>query len=435
MVDQDPTLEKERRKSADICGRLSTLGYDIDSWEKLNHSIYEKIPLNCDVIIDDTTLREGVQMSGLRPPSPNEAAELAAGLVGLGVERLEMQIYSNSGKLAAKQMQEMSLGPRLAAWCRAIKTDIDEALKLDFEQIGVSHPVSFIHFEKWPDKSLNELTNRVAESVSYAVEHGMTVFVHGEDSTRADWRFEKEFVNRVADSGAMAYRICDTVGVGMSSQKVGLPQGIPAKVKALSEETRIPYIEIHTHDDLGNAVENTMSTIRAASELNLEKIFASTTFLGIGDRSGNAETEKIMMNCYLHHGVTKWDLSRLRGLARTVADSLGYHLPLNKAIVGDSVFEHKSGIHQHGISVFPIMYEVFPPELVGHTRRIVIGPGSGRHGIHLKTEQILGRPVEREDPRLDSLVTLVKEELEKNRNNPEIEHDTFQRLIAKAGFN
>ena len=80
------------------------------------------------------------------------------------------------------------------------------------------------------------------------------------------------------------------------------------------------------------------------------------------------------------------------------------------------------------------MYETFPPELVGHTRRIVIGAGSGRHGICLKTEQILGRPVEEEDSRLDNLVTLVREELENNQNIPEMEDDTFQRLMREAGF-
>lgn len=434
MVDRKRILERDRKNSGDTYRSLSTLNYDRDIWEKMNNILYQKTPLNCDVIIDDTTLREGVQMSGLRPPTPKEAAEFGEKLVEIGVERLEVQIYTNAGRLAVKLMQDTGLGPRLAAWCRAVKSDIDEALKLNFEQIGISHPVSFIHFEKWPDKSLDELMTRVSESVSYATEHGMTVFVHGEDSTRADWRFEKEFVNSVADSGATTYRICDTIGVGTSSPKAGLPQGIPAKVKALSEETRIPYLEIHAHDDLGNAVENTMATIRAASDLNLKKVFASTTFLGIGDRSGGAETEKVIMNCYLHHGVTKWHLSNLRGLAQHVADSLGYFLPLNKAIVGDSVFEHKSGIHQHGVSIIPIMYETFPPELVGHTRRIVIGPGSGRHGIKLRTEQILGTPIDQKDSRLDTLVNLVREELEKNQDKPEIENDLFHRLIEESGF-
>ena len=434
MVDQERVLERDRRNLVDTYRSLSTLNYDRDIWEKMNKTLYQKTSLNCDVIIDDTTLREGVQMSGLRSPTPKEAAEFGEKLAEIGVERLEVQIYSNAGRQAVKLMQDIGLGPRLAAWCRAVKSDIDEALKLDFKQIGISHPVSFIHFEKWRDKKLNELVARVSESVGYATEHGLTVFVHGEDSTRADWRFEKEFVNSVADSGATTYRICDTIGVGTSSTKAGLPQGIPAKVKALSEETRIPYIEIHAHDDLGNAVENTMATIRAASDLHLKKVYASTTFLGIGDRSGGAETEKIIMNCYLHHGVTKWNLSSLRGLARHVADSLGYFLPLNKAIVGDSVFEHKSGIHQHGVSIIPIMYETFPPELVGHTRRIVIGHGSGRHGIQLRTEQILGKPIDHKDSRLDTLVDLVRKELDKNRDKPEIEDELFHRLIKESGF-
>ncbi len=434
MVDQESTLERKRKTSAEICRNMSTLTYDKDVWERLNDSLYEKSPLRCDVVIDDTTLREGVQMSGLRPPSPEEAAQLGKTLAEIGVERLEVQIYSSSGKTAVRLMQDIGLGPRLAAWCRAVKSDIDEALRLDFKQIGISHPVSFIHFEKWADKSLRELTSRVSDSVSYATEHGMTVFVHGEDSTRADWNFEREFVNSIADSGATTYRICDTVGVGQSSPRSKLPQGISAKVKALDKETRIPYIEIHAHDDLGNAVENTMATIRAASDLKLEKIFASTTFLGIGDRSGGAETEKIMMNCYLHHGIKKWNLSRLRGLAQHVAHSLDYHLPLNKAIVGDSVFEHKSGIHQHGVTIFPIMYETFPPELVGHARRIVIGPGSGRHGIHLRAEQILGKHIDEEDPRLDTLTDLVRRELEINQEKPEIEENLLHRLISESGF-
>jgi homocitrate synthase NifV len=58
-------------------------------------------------------------------------------------------------------------------------------------------------------------------------------------------------------------------------------------------------IEIHAHDDFGNAVENTLAAIRSASGV-WDKIYASTTFLGIGERSGNAETEKVIMNLCMH---------------------------------------------------------------------------------------------------------------------------------------
>ena len=77
-----------------------------------------------------------------------------------------------------------------------------------------------------------------------------------------------------------------------------------AKVVAIKKETRIGAIEIHAHDDFGNAVENTMAAIKAASGV-WDKVYASTTYLGIGERAGNAETEKVLLNLYLHYGVTE----------------------------------------------------------------------------------------------------------------------------------
>ena len=104
----------------------------------------------------------------------------------------------------------------------------------------------------------------------------------------------QRFINAVADAGAECYRICDTVGIGLSSRSAPLPSGIPAKIVAIKAETQIENVEIHGHDDFGNAVENSLAAIRAASGV-WPKIYASTTFLGIGERAGNAETEKVML--------------------------------------------------------------------------------------------------------------------------------------------
>jgi len=68
---------------------------------------------------------------------------------------------------------------RVAGWCRAVKSDIDNALECDFDEIGISHPVSQIHFKaKWPDKTEEELLNRIVEEVEYAAkDHGLRVFL------------------------------------------------------------------------------------------------------------------------------------------------------------------------------------------------------------------------------------------------------------------
>ena len=152
--------------------------------------------------------------------------------------------------------------------------------------------------------------------------------------------------------------MCDTVGIGLSDLNAPLPNGIPAKVQAIKKETKIRALEIHAHDDFGNAVENTMATIRAASGL-WDKIYASTTFLGIGERAGNAETEKVLLNLYLQYGVKKFEgkTEKLKQTADFIGKATGYVVPPNKAIVGDYGFAHESGIHTHGVLSNPWTYE------------------------------------------------------------------------------
>ena len=427
-------LEKKREEFLSRVKDLASYGqFDEERWERLKKFVYNPMPLNVDVVIDDCTLREGLQMAGLLTPRPEEYLKIALMLREIGVERLEVMIYAKSDKEAVKLMKDHGLGDILAAWCRANKKDLDQAIQMDFKQVGISHPVSYIHSSKWPNLKLKDFVERVVDAVTYAVEHGLKVFVHGEDSTRADWEFEKLFINAVAEAGAEVYRICDTVGCGLSDPLASLPNGIPAKVRYIRRETKIPYIEIHAHDDLGNAVENTMATIRAASGL-YDRVYVSTTFLGLGDRAGNAETEKIIMNCYLHYNVRKWNLKPLRELAVYIASSLGYHLPVNKAIVGDSVFAHESGIHLHGISMLPLTYEPFPPELVGQRRSIVIGKRSGRHGIKLKLEQVLGRKISDDDPRILNLVEMINYEFSTRDRRYPMGEEEFKMFARRAGF-
>lgn len=423
-------MEEVRRE---YLKRIRELLSDPEIWENLKEFIYAPCSLDVDVVVDDTTLREGLQMAGLMSPLPSEACRIACMLRDIGVERLEVLTYTKSDQDGIKLMRDEGLGPMLAAWCRAITGDVDIARKLDFEQVGISHPVSYIQLEKWATQPLHAFEERMVKTVRYAVEHGMTVFVHGEDSTRADWEFEKKFINAAAEAGASVYRICDTVGCGDPDPSAPLPRGIRTKIRHIKEETTIPHVEIHAHDDLGNASANTMAAIRAASRL-YDKVYASTTFLGIGDRSGNAETEKVIMNCYFHHNVRKWDLAPLRELASLITSSTGYHMPVNKAIVGDGAFAHESGIHVHGIATLPITYEVFPPELVGQKRRIVVGKRSGKHGIRLKLEEMLGQKVDEDDPRFLKLLQIIREGFVKGRRRYPIEEKEFEEYSREVGF-
>ena len=392
------------------------------------------LPLSTEPLIDDTTLRDGVQMPGLAV-SPESAAGIARLLDEIGVERIELHHYQPSDKRSASIIHKLGLNARIAGWCRAVEEDIDDAISCGFEEVGISHPVSNIHFKaKWPDMTEDELLSRVVEAVEYASkDHGLRVFVHGEDSTRADWQFEKRFINAIAEAGAECYRICDTVGVGLSDPRAPLPNGIPTKVREIKAETEIKTVEIHAHDDFGNAVENTMAAIRAASGV-WDRIYASTTFLGIGERAGNAETEKVLMNLYMHHGVEKFEgkTAKLKELADLIGRATGYVVPPNKAIVGDYAFAHESGIHTHGVLNNPLTYEPYQPELVGNRRRLTIGKQSGKAIVRHKIREITGR-----NPSKDQLMKVMQrvKVIYENGRKASLKEEEFKSILTKVGLN
>jgi citrate (Re)-synthase len=390
---------------------------------------YFKLPkLKTEPIIDDTTLRDGIQMPGLAA-APKDAAKIAQFLAEIGVERIELFHYQEPDKKAAKLIKDLKLNLRVAGWCRAVKEDIDSAAACGFKEVGISHPVSDLHFKaKWPEKTKEQIIENMVEVVEYAAKTcGLRTFVHGEDSTRADWNFEKKFINSAAQAGAECYRVCDTVGIGLSDPKAPLPNGIPAKVVAIKKETKIAAIEIHAHDDFGNAVENTMAAIRAASGV-WDRVYASTTYLGIGERAGNAETEKVLLNLYLHYGVQKYEgkTQKMKATADYIGKATGYIVPPNKAIVGDYGFAHESGIHTHGVLSDPWTYEPYPPELVGNERRLTIGKQSGKGIIKHKIAELAGN--EPDEATVATVVDRVKD-MYANGRRASLKDEEFRKIL------
>src|SRR4030067_1457970 len=129
---------------------------------------YFKLNLKTEPIIDDTTLRDGIQMPGLAV-KPKDAATIAKLLSEEGVERIEVFHYQEPDKKAAKLIQKLKLDLRVAGWCRAVKEDVDSALECGLHEVGISHPVSDIHFKaKWPEKTRDQILANVAEVVEYA---------------------------------------------------------------------------------------------------------------------------------------------------------------------------------------------------------------------------------------------------------------------------
>ncbi len=133
---------------------------------------------------------------------------------------------------------------------------------------------------------------------------------------------------------------------------------------------------MHAHDDLGMATANTLAAAKAgASHLN-------TTVNGLGERSGNAPLEEVVLGLHVCHGIeTGIELKGFAQISQCVAAASGRPLPWQKCIVGEGAFTHEAGIHVDGLLKDPANYEGFAPGLVGRRHRIVLGKHSGARAV------------------------------------------------------
>jgi homocitrate synthase NifV len=135
-------------------------------------------------------------------------------------------------------------------------------------------------------------------------------------------------------------------------------------------------IEVHTHNDLGMATANAIAGIRAGAR------FVNTTVNGLGERAGNAALEEVVMGlkhaCGIDPGI---DTHRFQDISRFVAKASHRPVPPWKAVVGERVFSHESGLHTDGVLKNPHNYEGFDPADVGLKRYIVLGKHSGTSGV------------------------------------------------------
>jgi homocitrate synthase NifV len=130
------------------------------------------------------------------------------------------------------------------------------------------------------------------------------------------------------------------------------------------------------HDDLGLATANTLAAIKAGAT------HASVTVIGLGERAGNAPLEEVAVALrQLYQRETGIVLSQLGNVAAIVATAAARVIPLNKAIVGEHVFTHESGIHVDGLLKDQHTYQSLDPTLFGRSNRIVIGKHSGLSSI------------------------------------------------------
>jgi methanogen homocitrate synthase len=348
----------------------------------MDYNIFSSLALgktDLDFEICDVTLRDGEQAPGV-VFGLDEKLEIATKLDGIGVETIEagFPVVSTKEKVMVKRIANLGLDAKICCLSRAIFHDVDEALDCDVDTVGLFMATSDLHLKYKYHRSFNEMMDCALSTLEYAKDHGLEVRFAAEDSTRTDIDILKSFFKKGEEYGADYLSIADTVGALRPSTAHYL-------VSEIKNVVRTPLC-IHCHNDLGMAIANTLSAAEAgAFQLH-------TTVNGIGERTGNAPLEELLVALRVQYDVGRYDLLKLTALSKTVERYSRMQLPKNKPIVGLNAFSHESGIHVAAVLEEPRTYELFPPELVGNKRRIVVGKHTGKKALQYVIAELGYKP-------------------------------------------
>ena len=349
-----------------------------------------------DIIIDDTTLRDGEQTAGV-VFSLREKLAIAHLLDAVGVQEIECGIpaMGEEERTSIRALVELGLSARLLTWNRALIPEIEASISCGITAVDISLSVSDQMISRKLKKDRTAVKEQLKAALGFAKDHGLYVSVGGEDASRADLGFLVELLQVIRELGGDRFRFCDTLGI-MD------PFSMYDKVAWLRASVPEVAIEVHTHNDLGMATANAIAGIRAGAR------FVNTTVNGLGERAGNAALEEVVMGlkhaCGIETGI---DTHRFRELSLMVAKASCRDLPVWKAVVGERVFAHESGLHADGVIKDPHNYEGFDPAEVGLARQIVVGKHSGASGL-IERYRTLGIVLSRADAGL--LLPVVRHE-------------------------
>ena len=377
-----------------------------------------------DIQLYDATLRDGMGGGGMSLTAA-EKVRVVRALDALGVHLIEAGFPASNPKeqelftlLSREQLEVSQVVAFGMTRRRDVAADQDEGLRTLAECFApvctIVGKASVLHVEKVVRVSREENLRMISESVAFLAGEGKRVLLDAEhffDGFALDPVYALDCLRAAADAGAERVVLCDTNGGS-------LPPQIRTALAVVTEA--IPGIPfgIHTHDDSGCAVANTLVAVEAGATQ------VQGTINGIGERTGNANLVTIIADLQLKMGaevISPQRLARLTETAHLVDELLNRSPNPAQPYVGKHAFAHKAGLHAAGIRADSNTFEHIDPAIVGNDRDVLISELSGRGTVVEKAGQA---GIAADDDFAQRVVDRVKE----------LEHDGFQFEAADGSF-
>ena len=326
------------------------------------------------VIIFDTTLRDGEQALQASL-SVKEKLQIALALERMGVDVMEVGFpVSSPGDFESVQtIARQVKNSRVCALARCVEKDIDvaaESLKVaEAFRIHTFIATSPMHIATKLRSTLDEVIERAIYMVKRARNYTDDVEFSCEDAGRTPIADLARVVEAAINAGATTINIPDTVGYTMPFEFAGIISGLYERVPNIDKA----IISVHTHDDLGLAVEGAMN--------------------GIGERAGNCSLEEVIMAIKVRKDIlnvhTAINHQEIWRTSQLVSQICNMPIPANKAIVGSGAFAHSSGIHQDGVLKNRENYEIMTPESIGLNQiQLNLTSRSGRAAVKHRMDEM-----------------------------------------------
>jgi 2-isopropylmalate synthase len=349
------------------------------------------IPPGTRVLLNDETLRDGLQNPSVHDPGIEEKIEILHLMESLGIDSVNIGLpgagpraFADVEALAREIVTtRMKIRPNCAA--RTIENDIRPIVEIS-ERVGMaieaatflgSSPIRRL-VEDW---TVDHLERTTEKAVKFAVDNGLPSMYVTEDTIRTDRETVKRLYTTAIRSGARAVVLCDTVGHA-------IPQGAYSLVRFVIDEVVKPSgekirMDWHGHCDRGLAIANSLAAVAAGAN----QVHAAANSLG--ERVGNTPMELMLVNLRLM-GLIDRDLSRLKEYCEKVARATHTTIPPNYPVIGRDAFRTATGVHAAALvkafrkndpALANAVYSGVPAHLFGLDQIIEIGPMSGRSNV------------------------------------------------------
>ena len=346
------------------------------------------------VLLNDETLRDGLQSPSVRDPSIAEKLEILHAMEALGINSLDLGL-PGAGPRALEHVEALAreiashrLKIRANCAARTHENDIRPiaevvqrtGLKIEAATFIGSSPIRRFT-EGWTDDFLLETTER---AVKFAVSLELDSMYVTEDTTRCDPVMIKRLYSTAINCGARAIVVCDTAGHSTPMGAYALTKFvIDEVVKPSGEKIRLDW---HGHCDRGFAVANSMAALAAGADC------VHACALGTGERVGNTQMDQMLVNLKLM-GAAPWDkqdLTKLKDYCEAVSRATGVPIPANYPVVGEDAFRTATGVHaaavikaykKNDVELANAVYSGVPSHLFGLEQTIEVGPMSGKSNV------------------------------------------------------